>query len=34
VSAGQTYYYVATAVSTSGVESSYSTQVSATVPTP
>lgn len=34
VQAGQTYYYVITAVSSSGVESAYSTQVSATVPNP
>lgn len=34
VTAGTTYYYVATAVSSSGVESSYSSQVSAAVPTP
>ena len=32
--AGQTYYYVATAVSTSNAESAYSTPISATVPTP
>ena len=34
VLAGQTYYYVATAVNSSQVESAYSTQVQATVPTP
>lgn len=34
VQAGQTYYYVATAVDGSGAESSYSTAASATVPTP
>ena len=34
VSAGQTYYYVATAVDASGNESAYSSQVSALVPTP
>ncbi len=34
VVAGQTYYYVVTAVSTTGVESAYSSQVSATVPSP
>jgi len=32
--AGQTYFYVATAVGMTGVESSFSTQVSFTVPTP
>ena len=32
VQSGQTYYYVVTAVDSSGVESVYSTQVSATVP--
>lgn len=32
--AGQTYYYVATAVNTSGVESAYSTPTSVIVPTP
>jgi hypothetical protein len=32
VSCGQTYYYVVTAVSTSGVESAYSAQVSAVIP--
>ena len=32
--AGQTYYYVATAVNTSNVESAYSTPASALVPTP
>ena len=34
VQPGQTYYYVATAVSTTGTQSSYSGQVSATIPTP
>jgi predicted phage tail protein len=34
VQAGQTYYYVATAVNTSSVESAYSTPISALVPTP
>src|SRR5579871_1782430 len=34
VQAGQTYYYVATAVNTSNVESSYSNQAQATVPSP
>lgn len=34
VLAGQTYYYVLTAVDTSGNESGYSTQVAATIPTP
>ena len=34
VQAGQTYYYVLTAVSTSGVQSTYSTQVSGTIPIP
>ncbi len=33
VSAGQTYYYVVTAVNESGVQSAYSAQVSAVVPT-
>ncbi len=33
VSAGQTYYYVVTAVNASGAQSAYSTQVSASVPT-
>jgi fibronectin type 3 domain-containing protein len=33
VSGGQTYYYVVTAVSESGVESAYSSQVTAVVPT-
>jgi fibronectin type 3 domain-containing protein len=32
VTAGQTYYYVATEVDTSGNEGAYSTQISATVP--
>ena len=34
VSAGQTYYYVITAVASGGVQSAYSNQVSATIPTP
>jgi hypothetical protein len=34
VAAGQTYYYVATAVNSSGVQSGYSNQASATVPSP
>ncbi len=34
VLAGQTYYYVLTAVDTSGNESGYSTQAAATIPTP
>ena len=34
VAAGQLYYYVVTAVDSSGVESVYSNQASATVPTP
>jgi hypothetical protein len=34
VQAGQTYYYVVTSVNASGVESAYSNQVSATIPTP
>jgi hypothetical protein len=34
VQSGQTYYYVTTAVDTNGVESSYSNQVKATVPSP
>jgi Abnormal spindle-like microcephaly-assoc'd, ASPM-SPD-2-Hydin len=34
VQAGQTYYYVATAVDGSGVESGYSNQVKAAIPTP
>jgi fibronectin type 3 domain-containing protein len=34
VLAGQTYYYVTTAVSTSGVESTPSNQVKAKIPTP
>ena len=32
VQAGQTYYYVVTAVNSSGVESAYSSQVTATIP--
>jgi fibronectin type 3 domain-containing protein len=34
VQAGQTYYFVVTSVTSAGVESADSTQVSATVPTP
>jgi Abnormal spindle-like microcephaly-assoc'd, ASPM-SPD-2-Hydin len=34
VIAGQSYYYVVTAVDSSGVESSYSNEASATIPTP
>ena len=34
VQAGQTYYYVTTSLGTAGVESSYSNQVSAVIPTP
>ena len=34
VVAGQTYYYVATAVDGSGVESGYSNQVQAVIPKP
>ena len=34
VQAGQTYYYVVTAVDTSGTESSYSNQVQAVIPSP
>jgi len=34
VTAGDTYYYVVTAVASDGVESGYSSQVSATIPTP
>ena len=34
VTAGQTYYYAVTAVSTTGSESGYSTQVQVTIPTP
>ena len=34
VQAGQTYYYAATAVDQNGVESPYSSQISAVVPTP
>jgi hypothetical protein len=34
VAAGQTYYYVATAVDASNNESTYSTQAQATIPTP
>jgi hypothetical protein len=34
VTAGQSYYYVVTAVNSGGVESSYSNEGSATIPTP
>jgi hypothetical protein len=34
VTAGQTYYYVTTAVDGNGAESSYSNQVQATIPSP
>jgi len=34
VTAGQTYYYLSTAVDSEGVESTYSNEVAATVPTP
>ena len=34
VQAGQTYYYVVTAVDTSGTESVYSNQVQAVIPSP
>ena len=34
VQAGQTYYYVATAVDSTGTESAYSSQVQAVIPTP
>ena len=34
VQAGQTYFYVTTAVDGSGMESSYSNQVKAVIPTP
>ena len=34
VQAGQTYYWVVTAVNSSNVESSYSNQIAATIPTP
>jgi hypothetical protein len=34
VQAGQTYYYVTTAVDSSGYESSYSNEFQATIPTP
>jgi hypothetical protein len=34
VSAGQTYYYLTTAINSAGVESTYSNEVAATVPTP
>jgi fibronectin type 3 domain-containing protein len=34
VAAGQAYYYVATAVNSSGTQSGYSNQASATVPSP
>ena len=32
VTTGQTYYYVATEVDTTGMESNYSSEVSATIP--
>jgi fibronectin type 3 domain-containing protein len=34
VQGGKTYYYVSTAVGTSGVESGYSTQIRAIIPSP
>jgi TolB protein len=34
VQAGQTYYYVVTAIDGSGNESAYSTEASATIPSP
>jgi fibronectin type 3 domain-containing protein len=34
VQAGQTYYYVTTAIDSSGAESSYSNQIQAPVPSP
>jgi len=34
VQAGQTYYYVTTAVDSNGVESAYSNQIQAPVPSP
>jgi hypothetical protein len=34
VAAGQTYYYLTTAVSSQGMESTYSNEVAATIPTP
>jgi fibronectin type 3 domain-containing protein len=34
VQAGQTYYYVTTAIDSSGAESSYSNQIQALVPSP
>jgi fibronectin type 3 domain-containing protein len=34
VTAGLTYYYVTTALDTAGMESSYSNEVPATIPTP
>ena len=34
VQAGQTYYYVVTAVDTNGTESVYSNQVQAVIPSP
>jgi fibronectin type 3 domain-containing protein len=34
VQSGQTYYYVVTAVDTSGTESGYSNQVQAVIPSP
>jgi fibronectin type 3 domain-containing protein len=34
ITAGQSYYYVTSAVDTAGMESSYSNEVPATIPTP
>jgi fibronectin type 3 domain-containing protein len=34
VQAGQTYYYVTTAVDSSGIESVFSTETMAVIPTP
>jgi fibronectin type 3 domain-containing protein len=34
VQAGQTYFYVVTAVDSTGAESTYSTQASGAIPTP